>query len=210
MTINCSWRSFTLPNIPIYEAKLPEDIIEKLWEFVGNAKSNANKDLAGNISSSLFLDDIDNYFLEFLSPVLKKYIDAYHGFRWNHKKRPGKYKLTLESFWVNYQKQTEVNPLHNHAGAISFVIWMKIPTEWKDQHNLPFAKHSNNACASDFEFVYVDACGTFRTYRYKMSSESEGTMVMFPATLWHQVYPFYECDEERVSISGNIVWEGDK
>jgi len=30
--------------------------------------------------------------------------------------------------------------------------------------------------------------------------------MIFPAALNHQVYPFYECDEKRVSISGNICW----
>ena len=29
-------------------------------------------------------------------------------------------------------------------------------------------------------------------------------MVLFPSQLRHQVYPFYNCDEERVSISGNV------
>jgi hypothetical protein len=29
-------------------------------------------------------------------------------------------------------------------------------------------------------------------------------MVMFPAQMLHQVFPFYESDGERISISGNI------
>ena len=40
-----------------------------------------------------------------------------------------------------------------------------------------------------------------------MGKESEGMMYVFPSTLYHQVYPFYECDEERVSISGNLFLE---
>ena len=38
-----------------------------------------------------------------------------------------------------------------------------------------------------------------------MSPKLEGTMVFFPAQLRHAVYPFYNCDEERISISGNIA-----
>ena len=34
--------------------------------------------------------------------------------------------------------------------------------------------------------------------------QQEGKMVFFPSALNHQVFPFYESDEERVSISGNI------
>tara|TARA_B100000519_G_scaffold120473_1_gene103987 strand:- start:501 stop:641 length:141 start_codon:yes stop_codon:yes gene_type:complete len=37
-----------------------------------------------------------------------------------------------------------------------------------------------------------------------MSPKMEGTMLFFPARLKHTVYPFYNCKEERVSISGNI------
>jgi len=29
-------------------------------------------------------------------------------------------------------------------------------------------------------------------------------MVMFPSQMLHQVFPFYENDGERISISGNI------
>jgi len=37
-----------------------------------------------------------------------------------------------------------------------------------------------------------------------MSPDMEGTMLFFPANLKHIVYPFYDCKEERISISGNI------
>ena len=32
-------------------------------------------------------------------------------------------------------------------------------------------------------------------------------MLFFPAKLMHSVYPFYECDKERISISGNIRFD---
>ena len=36
-----------------------------------------------------------------------------------------------------------------------------------------------------------------------------GSLVLFPATLCHQVYPFFESDDYRVSISGNIYFDTD-
>ena len=39
---------------------------------------------------------------------------------------------------------------------------------------------------------------------FPLSSKDEGRMLFFPAWLDHQVFPFYECEEERVTISGNI------
>ena len=40
---------------------------------------------------------------------------------------------------------------------------------------------------------------------YEMSSKVEGMMLFFPSELNHAVYPFYNCDEERISISGNLM-----
>ena len=39
---------------------------------------------------------------------------------------------------------------------------------------------------------------------FSLSPEDEGRMLFFPAWLQHMVYPFYECEENRVTISGNI------
>ena len=32
----------------------------------------------------------------------------------------------------------------------------------------------------------------------------EGMLLFFPARLNHEVYPYYNCDEQRISISGNV------
>jgi len=32
-------------------------------------------------------------------------------------------------------------------------------------------------------------------------------MLFFPAEMMHQVYPFYNCEEERITISGNIKYD---
>ena len=43
-----------------------------------------------------------------------------------------------------------------------------------------------------------------------MNKELEGWMVFFPSQLNHFVYPYYDCDEQRVSISGNVMLKEDK
>ena len=57
-----------------------------------------------------------------------------------------------------------------------------------------------------FEFEYIDTLGTIKNISYKLSSKYEGYMVFFPAKLRHCVYPFYEVDEPRISISGNLSY----
>ena len=88
-------------------------------------KENHSDHLAGNISKSELIEDKDNWFFE---SSLKKLIEK--------KEKSQIEKLKLEPFWVNYQKQNEFNPLHNHSGLYSFVVFMKIPTHWKEQHAL--------------------------------------------------------------------------
>ena len=171
---------------------------EEEMKFLNDAISEKNKEnhsvhLAGNISKSELIEDKDNWFFE---SSLKKLIEK--------KEKSQIEKLKLEPFWVNYQKQNEFNPLHNHSGLYSFVVFMKIPTHWKEQHALPLSTVSNFPCASDFCFHYPEKDNNIYTTYFKLSPEDEGRMLFFPAGLAHQVYPFYGTEEERITISGNI------
>ena len=200
---NVQWSTYELPNIPIYETKLPKDILDTLWRYIGKATDRLNHKLAGNIDESLILEDEEDTLLLFLTPVVERYLNTVRVKISDYDRISN--ELKLESLWVNYQKQHEFNPLHNHFGLISFVIWMKIPTDWKEQHELPFAKNSNGPLASDFQFTYTDILGHVQDYPIPMDSNKEGVILLFPSRLRHQVYPFYNCDKERISISGNIV-----
>ena len=185
----------------------------RLWEYISNAKENPiskNGDLAGNISSSLVLNDRDNYFFDNTCiPIIEKYREIFEKSQATHSKIVFQKNVPyiMDSFWVNFMKQHEFNPMHNHSGVYSFVIFMKIPTVWKEQCEIPFVKESNSPKASAFEFVYIDIMGNIRPYTYSLDSSSEGTMLFFPAEMNHQVYPFYNCEEERITISGNIVYD---
>ena len=201
---NVQWSTYELPNIPIYETKLPKDILDTLWGYIGKATDRLNHKLAGNIDESLILEDVEDTLLLFLTPVVERYLNTVRVKISDYDKISS--ELKLESLWVNYQKQHEFNPLHNHFGLISFVIWMKIPTDWKEQHNLPFLEgmKESDRKASDFEFEYCDLLGDIRNHRYQLDKSMEGRMVFFPAGLRHTVYPFYNCEEPRISVAGNV------
>ena len=199
------------------QVKLDKNIVDYLWEIVSNAK-NKNKSfkdhLAGNISQSLLLQDMDSFFYKSVCvPLVKCY-------RENNPLKKGadpvaintitgsKTKLLLNQFWVNYQYKTEFNPLHDHIGVYSFVIWMKIPYTWTEQIKLPQFKDikKNEIKAGNFEFEYTNSLGDVLTNSFKLSPKFEGNMVFFPASLRHCVYPFYEIEEPRISISGNLSY----
>lgn len=215
-------------NIGWFDIKLPPTAITRLNEYLdGQQKENhkikynstitdpkpdASPSLAGHISASYYLKDVDDWFfknyLEFMSFDYLKHFDhqpaAALGMK-NYDKHP----FQLDSLWVNYQNKHEFNPSHDHTGAFSFVIFMKIPTHWKEQHNLPFVAQSNQPRASDFAFEYLTPLGEKACTAFKMGPESEGRMLFFPAKLTHLVYPFYNCDEPRITIAGNISYNTD-
>ncbi len=207
---------------PWLELSLPPNIIKYLWETVekGEERGKCMKStLAGNISTSFALNDENNYFYhEVLEPLINVYmtnvVDARSDCR-----RPSlavdvdgnplkvtKQSIVLTSFWANYQYKHEFNPAHDHGGAFSFVIWLKIPYSWKEQKKLPQFKGTsdNQKLAGSFYFDHLTMFGKPTTTLYPLDETMEGKMLFFPANLRHGVQPFYECDEKRVSISGNL------
>ena len=201
-----------LPNQGLVEVQLSEGIIDNLWKLIDDPK-NEKKDykpqLAGNIKASYELNrksPLMTDFYNFLPQIVNTYQSKFTPeHRISHFFKGNDWIYGLESLWVNFQKQHEFNPMHNHAGIFSFVIWMKIPTSHIEQKELPLTKNSNSTDAvSNFSFVYTDILGNIKNLNYSMEKDMCGYMVLFPSSLHHMVYPFYECDEERISISGNI------
>ena len=191
------------------ETNLPKPIMKRLWSYIETAKKNpinVNNTLAGNISKSIAIEDKDNWFFEtVLLQFCNKFMQDFPGYIPEVSVLSEDAPYKLNSFWVNFQKENEFNPPHDHTGVWSFVIWVKIPTDWEEQHALPFSANSNGPQASDFEFHYTTMLGRFGKHTYCLNQKSEGTLLFFPAKLMHSVYPFYNCDKERISLSGNIA-----
>ena len=190
------------------EIDLESFVMEKLKNYIEAAKQtpvSLNEQLAGNISKSLRLEDKNNWFWQnVLIEVIGRFNEHYPEHINDYAVLSENAPYFLHSFWVNFQKQHEFNPSHTHEGIWSFVIWVKIPTDWKEQHALPISANSNTPCASSFHFLHSSMMGQVKNTWYHLDKESEGKMLFFPAKLNHQVMPFYNCDEERISISGNI------
>ena len=198
------------PNIGVVEAKLPEDVTKDIWKAIKKARKkpeNMKGELAGNISSSIRLDADSPQLAEFLNTILPEFIKSHiesYGAPWRAVMKEGE-GFNLESLWVNFQKKHEFNPPHDHSGVFSFVIWMQIPTSYEEQKKLPICAESNaNGTISNFAFHYTNSLGRVSQFIYNMEKEAEGYMVMFPSEMKHEVFPFYENDGERISISGNV------
>ena len=95
--------------------------------------------------------------------------------------------------WINYQRCGEFNPTHDHSGVISSVIFVDIPEEIDHENDVQKYQCMSHGC---LEFVYDNS----KTVRV---TPKTGMILVFPADLRHQVYPF-QSDVERVTLSFNI------
>ena len=201
-------------NVGWVQAKLDKIHIDYLWKIIEEGKQNKlsfKSELAGHLSNSFEVEDTNHWFF---NNVLHELISAFYDSNGGaHPKNSvessfrSNFVVRLEKFWVNYQYKHEFNPPHNHSGLYAFVVWMKIPYSSKEQKKLKFldGMRDIDKKAGEFEFVYTNLLGDISNYRYPMSPELEGTILLFPAQFMHCVYPFYDCDEPRISLSGNLM-----
>jgi hypothetical protein len=195
--------------------KLPDEIIDYFWEQIEVAKKENESmkgELVGNISRSLYLKDPENLIIDkifaalfntqyqsYFTDVVRKYFRRITPQHTSLNAEP-----VLDKLWVNFQKKYEFNPLHDHSGLFSFVIWMKIPYNLEDERNLDFVKDaSTQSNVGNFTFM----SNLMESFVIEMDKDVEGCCVFFPAYLHHMVYPFYTSDEDRITISGNIFFK---
>ena len=115
--------------------------------------------------------------------------------------------ITLSNVWVNFQKKHEFNPIHNHSGVLSFVIWIKIPYQREQENLISPGKDSIYDLAGKFTFHYYNMLGDIASFDMDENIFKENTMILFPSKLNHSVFPFYSSDEYRISISGNFRFQ---
>ena len=193
------------PVLGWLEKKLSNKEMEFLWRCIDNRKKSFKHRLAGQIHESNVLVDKGDWFWQHtLYPLCKEYFQEF-GNLGSDTPVNQRHPYFLQSFWVNYQKQGEFNPIHDHNGVYSFVVWMKIPTRHFEQNKNPISLKSSDHLISAFQFHYSNILGQTKHHTCEMNPEMERTILFFPAKLKHVVYPFYNCDEDRISISGNIL-----
>tara|TARA_B100000902_G_scaffold396856_1_gene458972 strand:+ start:1032 stop:1766 length:735 start_codon:yes stop_codon:yes gene_type:complete len=113
--------------------------------------------------------------------------------------------LDADQFWVNYQKKYEFNPVHNHVGILSWVVWNKIPYNVKDEFKMfPSVGGKKGNLTSSFNFIFEGGLGNVAQFPILVDKKMQNYICMFPSYLNHLVYPFYTSDDYRVSFSGNI------
>lgn len=196
-----SWtfEEISLDNPGVLITKVPEDLFAELKNSIASAVEAAvpyHDDLVGNIEEE-YRFPLSQNFIEFVNLMWTAYRERFQV--WLDKQ----YNIP-DYAWINLMKKGEFNPLHIHDGHVSWVVWLDIPYDLQDEIKSESKQRQYYPTASMFQFVYNKLNGELSFLTLPIDKTWEGSMVMFPAYLKHQVYPFSTSDGQRISIASNI------
>ena len=207
---------YVVCNVPDDVMSIIRDEITEM--FKNNFKSSHpfNYRLAGSIEKEFNLKkSVDK-----LNLFFKKVIPEYWRLSGERSEINKLYQLSVigkdsSDVWVNLQKKYETNPIHNHSGTLSFVLYVNIPYELETERQQPHTVNSHTKCVSSFRFLYPrmypgvfcsDANqGPVESHIIEIDKTWENKMIIFPSWLQHTVSAFYTSDEYRISVAGNLI-----
>ena len=189
-------------------AQLPEGVIKKLNEIVDviKDKKDMGARLAGVIEteseiphSMLEEKKVMNIFHALSRSYLEQaYLNAGLHDQWNAMN----VKTQMQSIWSVSQYENEYNPQHNHSHCqISAVLYLKIPA--MKPRNIPNKPREKDG---QIEFTFCTNESIFTTGSF-VARPKPGMCLLFPNSLYHQVYPFQGSGERR-SIAFNMAFKG--
>ena len=189
-------------------AQLPEGVIKKLNEVVDviKDKKDMGARLAGVIEteseiphSMLEEKKVMNIFHALSRSYLEQaYLNAGLHDQWNAMN----VKTQMQSIWSVSQYENEYNPQHNHSHCqISAVLYLKIPA--MRPRNIPNKPKEKDG---QIEFTFCTNESIFTTGSF-VARPKPGMCLLFPNSLYHQVYPFQGSGERR-SIAFNMAFKG--
>ena len=181
----------------VVKVKITDDFKKLLLTEARKNKLDFTDKLAGILDKETGYSDESK---TLIVPEISKYLGVYDQMFEKFINKPYKKKphYIMTALWINYQKQNDFNPPHDHDGKLSFVIYLQIPDELKKEN----AAYKGKSCGpGGIQFVYGDGPRDCVTYQSFMPEEND--MYIFPAWLKHWVAP-YKSDCVRISVSGNV------
>jgi len=182
----------------LWSSKIPLPICDEFLRRGQELTIPLNENLASIIEDvKTFTKQEDRKFLvDILHPYLQLYLEFSK--KWYQKENVEMPELELMKYWINFQKANEYNPEHTHGGDFSFVFYVNIPENLREE-NKNYTGTSAGPGAITFRY------GEDNDWAASTQSfiPEKGDLFIFPAKLAHTVFPF-KCEGERISISGNF------
>jgi len=200
----------------IYQGDMSEEFLEFLLECVDKSRNGDDRRwaLAGHMDNERgAILDLD-LFRSFIDIHIKRFLYLNHERRYdlNELHKPTSrtrehkadlhivetiinqtLKYDLSNPWVNFQKKGEFNPIHEHIGIISAIMFIDIPEDIDHENDCDEHQIMSHGC---LEFVYDNS-------KTMIITPKTGMIFLFPSELKHCVYPF-KSDVERITMSFNL------
>ena len=185
----------------VIKTKIPKSLKNKLLKEGSKTKTDYRHQLAGMIDNEFAYEDYEEWFFPSFLFALQLYQDQWvnsWGGELNKIMTP--FKIMSSELWINYQKSGEYNPRHNHDGDLSFVMYLKIPKQLKEENTKRQLTHHNEGTGT-ISFHYGERLPFSKYGHHELPEELD--LFIFPSWLQHSVTPFFS-DVERISVAGNI------
>ena len=183
----------------VVKLKIPDETITKMNDYVDkiiNDKKKLEKldhgsKLAGNVNQEFLLEP------EFMKSIKWPEFLASACGEWvlyEQKKKMKSFQIIKS--WIVRQFKYEYNPVHWHSGHVSGVGYLKVPENLGGTYQQN--KKNNNG-----KLILLHGSRNLFSHSNLIIKPEVGDFYMFPSYLMHAVYPFYDTDDERRSVSFN-------
>ena len=193
----------------VYKGDIRGEFLDFLLEHLDSVRmgQDVSDKLAGNIQAQKAAPYPQKEFVDFLRPHVFNYLKGTYdrevatdrctkdGKNADRFLDPNDHKINFnlgDGPWVNFSDKNEFNPIHNHSGIISAVVFIDIPEEIEQE------RESNGFAAET-----VGCLDIVHANQHAVIHPKSGNMYMFPSYLWHLVYPYHSY-VERISMSFNL------
>ena len=210
-------RKIELPNYPILEVDLSDDIVKLLFKYIRTANTTVHPKMGESWVNTLkfsgdtviarkptftndlmeLVDENNEFFNDVIRPVITQYC-VVSDLAVEHLVQGDK-KPSMHRFWARINTPDEYAPAHYHNGVFSFAAWIQVPTNNE-------VEQLEDPESSDFVLHYSNIIGLPEKLNVKMHEGAENKMLFFPSRMMHEVYASRTNHNlYRVCVSGDIV-----
>ena len=197
---------FITPFSPVIGyKKLSPSFVEKLNNSMNDKLEDWSDNLVGKVKQELkFDDDIINFFIEEMKDFIMRYqlnTEVYTSMGRSGLDPNSNYGISTTSGWFIRQFEGEYNPVHVHPDSmVSCVGYLKLPEgiedEWEEDYKDHHPSHGHIQFFHGSSLPYSSTNFLFKP--------QVGDFIIFPAHMFHTVYPF-KTKGERRSFSVNLT-----
>ena len=198
---------------PIYINQVDDNIVKELdariEETGGKPEFDASGQLAGRIKKQTHLDEVIS---ESVKEDILKHCASFYEQTSGGQELPLS-TMSLDSIWSNIQEAREYNPVHQHTGNFSFVIYTRNDLEDLSVEKMQDNEYDNKIVDYDnqkplagmIELFYGE--GNWMNWTSFQHIPKRGDILIFPSWLRHTVYAHYETGKIRISVAGNVSFK---